>query len=108
MEEVSRMGRVPRRATALVAGLTLVGGLAACSPQPNAPTIDTLSTNVQAYAISGNWNPVTSTYLNTYFAPQQAPYETSSGSTARPSSSSRSSPSPTRSATTSGRWTSRS
>jgi peptide/nickel transport system substrate-binding protein len=63
------------RTTAIALGAALVAAIAACSPQQtSAPTVTTLKTTVEAFTLTGNWNPRTG-FLNTIGVPQQAVYE---------------------------------
>lgn len=64
-----------RRAMAIAIGAVVLAGTAACAAQPATPDVATLKSNALSYQIAGNWNPVTSSYLNLYFPPQQAVYE---------------------------------
>src|SRR5687768_10388645 len=66
-----------RRLAAVVAiSVATVAGTAACaSQQATDPDATVLKSSALDYHIAGNWNPVTSDYLNLYFAPQQAVYE---------------------------------
>jgi peptide/nickel transport system substrate-binding protein len=67
---------IVRRAGAILTGAALVAALAACgAQQPATPSVSTLKMNVGGFVLAGNWNPVTSSYLNVYFWPQQAVYE---------------------------------